>query len=302
MPTPKEILLDFILPACLTGVAFLIGYWPRRNGRWIGAIAFGAGFALADCQIAGAPRWPPGTGDAAFWIVWFTAPIALLGWLDALLCPPNWLRTGLLYVLVRVGIALLIAPVIPKSGADANSTIWWTEIWLDCFGAAAAIFWLGLETLAERTPGTLLPILLVLTFGGAAAVLGLSDNVRSSQECAALGGLALAGAILARPLGLAFDRGAVLAAIAPMLGMFAFAHFYSYTEPSVASIALLLVAPLLAWCGETKIGRKLPPAARWAVRLIPVVLALALAVLMTAHPFQQSPNSADKQSGQQYDE
>jgi hypothetical protein len=302
LPTPKEILLDFVLPAILTGVALLVGWFPRRNGRWIGAIAFSAGFALADCQIAGTPHWPPGTGDAAFWIVWFIVPIAFLGLLDALLRPPYWLRAMLLFVLVRLGTAILIAPVIPKSGADANGTNWSMGIWLDSFAAATAIFWLGLETLAERTPGTLLPILLTLTFAGAAAVLGLSDNVRPSQECAALAGLAMAAAILARPLRLAFDRGAVLAAIVPMMGMFAFAHFYSYNEPPVASIALLLLAPLLAWCGETKWVKESGPTIQWIMRIIPVLLCLAAAIFVTAHQFQSSASSADKQGMQQYDE
>jgi hypothetical protein len=301
MPTATDILLGFILPAILVGVAMVIGWWPKRDGRWIGAIEFSVAFALAACSIAGAPRWPPGTGDASSWLVWFTIPIGLLGFLDALLRPPTWFRALLLFILVRIGAGLLIAPTIQNSGTQALSTLWSMNVWIDCMAAAAVIFWVSLETLAGRVSGVTIPLLLFLTFGAAAAIFGLSDNAKQSEEAAALSGLALAVVILARPLRISADRGMVLAAFVPLVGMLTFVHVYSYTEPPPTSVALLLLAPLLGWCGELPAVKGMGAGKQWAIKLIPVLLLLAAAIGITARQFLQSSDAAAKQSSQQQD-
>jgi hypothetical protein len=269
MPTPGEIVFNFILPALI--VAGGLWLFPKP---WIGAIVVSAAFALADSGIAGRPHWPPGSGDASFWLVWFTIPIALLGLLDALLKPPHWLRAGLLFVLVRLCARLLLAPLTAHA---APVDLWSMEIWLDALGAAVVVWWLGMETLAGQ-PAPLFSIVLFIVCAGAAAVLGLSNDIKPSQAAAALTGMAIMTVLASFWRHAALDHGLALAFAMPLFGLFTLVHFYYYTEPPAASVALLAIAPLLA----LGFGGR-----RWAIRLIPVVLTVAAAVGLSARQFLQ---------------
>ena len=304
MPNISDILRDFVVPALIVAAAFAIGWWPGgkgRDGRWIGAIAVSAAFAAAYCAIGGTPRWPPGTGDASYWLIWLAAPTALLGWLDALLRPPTWLRAGLLLVLMRIAAAIIIAPLVPRSGDSAMSTLWLMQISLDVVALAATVWWLAWETLAVRpaTGGMFTPVLLVVVLAGAAAILGLSNNVKPSQVVVALAGTAIVAVLAAWRWQVKLDRGAMLAWSVPLPLLLLFVHFYSYTEPPAVCVVLLLATPLLAFAGDLPMFRDWRPGWRWTVRLAPVVLALAAAAGMTARAFASSPVDQGQQSGQQ---
>jgi hypothetical protein len=286
VPNPSDIFFDFVLPALIVAAAWVIAWGRGRNGRWIGAPAVSAGFALAYCGIGGAPHWPPGSGDASFWLIWFAAPTALLGLLDAWLKPPLWLRAILLLILAAAGIKALAAP-LGASGPPPGDFLIWTLI--------AAVFWLAWETFARRQPGALVPILMALTLGASGAVLGVSNNIKPSQGAVALAGMAIAAglAVLIRR-GVWLDRGAILAWIVPLLGLFLFVHLYSFTEPPPASVALILLAPVIALAGDRPRLRR----GRWAMIIVPVILALAAAVGLSARQFLQSPAQTAPQGRQ----
>ena len=246
MLPPSEIFHNFILPALIAAVGLAFGWGlpalffksarrvPWREGRWIGGLAVGAGFAAAECAIGGAPPWPPGKGDAGYWLIWFTVPVAALGLLDALFRPPTWLRAGVLFVAVRVGLRALVAPLAARADAGAA---WSAETWLDGLGGAVTLWWLALERQAERMHRGVAPVVLAMVLAGAAAVFGLSDNVKPSLAAAALAAMAVAAALLAWPLkDLSLGRGAVLAFVVPLFGLLAFIHFYYDSQPPAASL------------------------------------------------------------------
>lgn len=279
MMSLPEIFRNFMLPALIVVAALAIGWWRGRDGRWIGGIAIAGAAAAAQCAIGGSPRWPPGTGDAAFWLVWFCAPVAVLGFFDALLRPPDWLRALILLIIARLGVRALLAPLAAHASADVA---WGMEMWVDGISAAAVLWWFTLETQAERLPGATVPLILAVVAGGCAVMFGKTDNVKPAQAAMALAAIGLAAAALGwRVRSLSLARGGVLAFIVPLLGLMVFVHFYSYTEPPLISCGLILAAPLLAWAGHLPGVRRLGSAWRFAVRLILVAIVVALAVTLT---------------------
>lgn len=298
MPTPGEIFLQFVLPALLVGVALLIGWWKTRNGRWIGAIAISGGFALSACGIGGLPHWPPGSGDASFWLVWFAIPVGLLGLLDALFRPPIYLRVILVFLLLRIESGEILAAMLSRPVSSGGVS----PLWLYCFATFGTVIWLLLETLAARASGMTLGVTLTFLFAFAGAILGISDNVKASKEAVAIMGMSIAATVLARPLKICFDRSILLAVLVPLLGILVFVNFYSYTPPPIGSVILLLIAPISAWCGDLPGIKKWRPGKRLALRLIAVGLSLAAAFAVTAHDVLQPSRSADKQSTMQGDD
>jgi hypothetical protein len=303
MPTAGEILQDFVLPAIIVAVGLVIGVWPwgRKpgDGRWIGAIAVSAAFALADCGIGGTPRWPPGSGDASYWLVWFAIVVALAGLLDALLKPPFWLRAGVIFVLMRAGGALLVTPLVPHGAGDA-AAIWSMGIGLDIAALAATLWWMGLETFAEKNPGPVTPLVLTITLLGLGGALALGNDIKPSQLAVALMGMAIAATVVAAIWkNISLARGAILAWVVPVLGTLAVVHFYYYTEPPALAVGLLLIAPLLAFCGDLPAAQKLGPKGRLTVRLAPVALAVLAGLGLAAQQFFHSQANDSKTASQQ---
>jgi hypothetical protein len=268
VPTIGDILLEFLLPALIVAAGFFFGFKLGRWGQWLFTVACAAGFALADCRIAGTPRWPPGNGDVSYWIIWFSIPLAALGILDSLLRPPLFVRALVILMLARLAIRALLAPVEPKD----------IELIVDALSLVATVWWLAMESLAQRRPGMTMPLVLFLTFAGAAGLLALSNNIKPSQAAATLAAMSAGISIVAWIMPqLSLAQGPILVLGVPLLALLVLVHFYYYTEPPLASVVLLLTAPLFAWLGEWDAILRLRPAWRWLIRLTPVVLALALA-------------------------
>src|SRR5579864_5336408 len=86
-----DILVGLVLPAFVTGLILILAWRPWRagrfiDGRWAGALAIGAGYAIAYARFVGDFHFPPTSADN--WIVYLLLPVALVG---ALGC---WLRPG----------------------------------------------------------------------------------------------------------------------------------------------------------------------------------------------------------------
>jgi len=263
----------------------------------MGGMAVSAAFAVAYIAIGGKPRWPPGSGDASFWLIWFTVPTAGVGLFDALVLRRlkswQWVRALLPWVLARIALELLTAPLAKTIGPGLGSTLYslstlfllWFVVW---------------ETMAERIPGTFVPILMTITLAATGAVLVLSANVKPSQGVVAMTGTAVVAVVLGwlRPK-MTLDRGAILAFIFPLLGLLAFVHYYSYTEPTYGSVGLILIAPVLALAGDLPAARRWSPLRRWTLRLVPVALALAGAIALSVRQYLQSEAPAAQHAGQQ---
>jgi hypothetical protein len=295
LPRPIDILIDFVLPALIVAAGMGLAWW-RGDGRWMGGVAVSAAFAVAYIAIGGKPRWPPGTGDASYWLIWFTVPTAMVGLIDALLLRRlrswQWLRAALPYFLALVAINLLVGPLTRgPAGIHVNAY---------ALSSAFIIWFVAWETLAEKNSGPTVPILMVLTLAATGLLLVLSANVKPSQGVVAMTGTAVVAAGLAwlNPK-LTLDRGAILAWSVPLLGLLAFVHYYSYTEPPFGSVAMILCTPVVALVGELPAARRWSPVRRWTLRLVPVVLVLGAAVGLSVRQYFQAEAPAVQQSGPQ---
>ena len=293
MPTVADILIEFFLPALIAAGGLLLGFKLGRWATWLGPIACAGAFALADCRIVGTPRWPPGTGDASYLVIWFMIPLAVLGILDQLLRPPIFLRALIVIMLFRLAIRALLAPVAQK---DLESIV-------DSLSLAALIWWLAMESLASRRPGAPVPIVLFLTFAGSAGILALSNDIKPSQAGASLAaisaGIAVASWLMPR---IALERGPILILAVAFLAPLVLVHFYYYTEPPAGAVVLLLAAPLFAWIAELDAILRWRPVWRWLARLGPVVLALAIAAGLCVQQNRAGAAAKAAQGASQEDE
>ena len=271
MPTGPEILFDYVLPSLIVGVGLAL------NRAWLTGLAVAIAWIVAACGIGGTPHWPPGSGDASYWLVWVSVPIAVLALLDALLKPPIWLRLPALLVLFGGCEALLLRPLAAHPPSLAG-------VWLIAIAAGAGLWWTSIEVCAQRFSGGFSGALVALQFAGAAAVLGISNDIKPSQECVALMGTALAAAMATglwrRRLPLA--RGPALVWAVPLAGTFIVVHFYYYTEPPAAAVGLVLVSPILAFIADLPLLRR--QGRRWqaTIRLAAMLLAIGAAAGLSA--------------------
>lgn len=288
MPTLGQIVQIFALPSLIVAVGLLIAWWPaswKRDGRWMGAIAIGGGFAFASSGIFGHPRWPPGTGDASYRLVYLAHAVAVAGLLFWVIRLSASTGGAIVFLCICLGVDWLAAPLRIKLGSADG-------FWLIGLEAIATASWRIFESLSRRMEGWMLATLFALEFAGWAAVLGMSNNVKCSQACATIAAMAMVAAVLAVRLRLALDRGPVWVWIAMLYFLLAFVYLYSYTQPPAPSVVLLLIAPVLAFAGDLPLARRLKPRWRVAVRLIPAFIAVGIAVEITAQQFFSA--SADK--------
>jgi hypothetical protein len=174
------------------------------------------------------------------------------------------------------------------------------NIGLDLAALPATLWWAALETLADQNPGPFTPLILTLTLFGIGGALALGNDIKPSQLAVALGGMAAAATAIAwKWKTISLSRGAILAWTIPVLGTLAIVHFYYYTEPPAPAVALLLLAPLLAFCGDLPPVRGLGRRARLTVRLAPVVLEVLAALGIAARQFFHSQTNESKNASQQ---
>jgi hypothetical protein len=300
-----QILTGYILPA-LVIVAGLIIAWrpwqkpPRADGRWIAPPLMAAMFFLAFVQLSRVPKWPPGTGDVTNWIAYFVVPAGLLGLLDALLSPPSWLRFGLLVVLSRLAVRALLLPLVIRTKALSGVE---AENWIDGLSIAIAILWLSTDALAEKVRGISVPLVLFLFATGAAIYLVLSENLSMGFVAGSIAALSAAAAVATFwPNGgrmISLSQGAVLTLIVPLVGLLICGYFYGPEDPSPMSQwagAILLSAPILAWAGDLPGVRRSPNWARLCVRLLSVILAIGIAIGLSAKA-RQAAAAAETAAG-----
>jgi len=254
--------LGVLVPALIAGVT-CIATW-KLVGPWSVALGLGLGYTAGHAGLSGWPPFPP--ADVKDWPFWFAAAGAGFGFLKAFCRGPWWIR-WLGRALAAAGVPwLLVSPLATWSAGERLQGV-------VALGAGLFVFWSLLEALSERRPGASLPLIfwasasgtsLVLLFSGSASLGGLSGSL-----AAALG----ASVVLAwwKP-SVSFGRGPI-PVVALLLGSFWILGSL-YAEVSALSTALLLLAPLSGWIGESPAIGKLAP---WRSASLRLTVALILA-------------------------
>lgn len=271
MLTGRDILTWVILiPAAIAAVVMLVALLiERRTGArqtWGAALAVGAGFLAGFTALTDVGPFPPVRAQS--WLVYLGAAsvaAALIGMLSGRAARVAW---RLFSIALLVAMAwLLTRPLAQRVEAGE----YWRAFAVFALGAAA---WWGLmEPLAPRVPAAGLALLLAGWAGAAGVVLLDSSSVVLGQlawsTSAALAAVALASGI-GRDVSL--SRGAMLAVTITLGGLLLCGHLFA--DLTRWDLAWLAAAPLLLWIGELRMLKR--PAARWTVRAIVLLAALAV--------------------------
>jgi hypothetical protein len=283
--TPMQILAGTVLPAVLLAAAILPAWrpWNRRavgDARWIFGPLVGLGFCIAYCNFELKLGWPP-DANVLFLLFYFAVLIGFLGFLDALLKPPMWLRAVALVLIWRIFVRLMLVPQIPRSISGAGA-----ELWVDGLSLAALIWWLMFEHLADRAPGAAAPAILAGLSGASAVLLAMGWHIQASGAMAGtLLAMSIAALVLAAWNGrIGFSRG--FAQTIALLLLMLLIHGYFYTDDTLTGrqqivAAVLLASPLLGLAGDLPLIRRGRSGWRLAARVVPVLVALGIICAIT---------------------
>lgn len=281
MPSQAEIIVGIIVPAVVCGAILLAAWrpWRRakpRDGRWAGAIAIAAAYAIAYAKLVGDFQFPPTSADN--WIVYLMPAAMIGGVLFCLLPLPPWSRV---VAVAGLAVALLWLLLKPLIGSEFSCTAAAGRI---AAGAVAmTVWWVLINQLARHGPRMLAPLILMLAAAGGAVILG--DNglaQRGGMVLAALAAILAACAVvcaLAPRFRLA--GGGTLAATLALFGTLLYGYYYIYPDPTprlIGAVALVLAAPLLAWAAWLPVLHRRTGWLRGAVAVILVVLGVGAAV------------------------
>lgn len=228
----------------LTSAVVLAASWPlwRRTeeASWPVALAIGLGYAAGHVGIEGWRPFPPREAADRLW--YLTLLAVLLSFLDgwrSCPAPVRWLsRSGLWMAVVW----FLLPPSIRTEATHRE-----VAAWLGGLGLTGLLFWTLLAFTAQRLPGALLPLILLIASLGTVGVLHAGHSLKLTQ---------LAGIFAAALLPILFRSACnppVTMALAPVIvilpGLWLMSYFYSYEPQPETSLALLAAATLAGSLG-----------------------------------------------------
>jgi hypothetical protein len=288
MLPPLDVLLNalgygLLLPAAVTAIVLIVairwGLVPR-GGDLIG-VAAGLTTGFAALAATGQITWGMLKPDDCWdWLPGLALLASAVGILDRMLIRPvpgMDGRIGLVRLLVRWLLRLIVAGLTTWLVVGTQAKLESIPTWM--FGAIALIvtvLW-GLDWLAHRWPGPLLPALLAFTAFSAAGVMEFCGFLRLAQMGGVLGAVLVGCTLVAwrRPAELV-PAGAIPALAVLLPGLLFATYFNTSSEVPLLSHLLVVVSPICLLATSV-----LP--ARWVlVRVGATVLPLAVALTLAA--------------------
>jgi hypothetical protein len=281
LPTPHLILYGLVIPAVIAGVLALLGGCFFREIRWGAIGGLCGGLIVAYWGIAS--QWPPMPPiEAPERIVVFGA---LLGIVAICASWPKvpWGVRVIVAIAAPVGIVWYVFKPIPLASMPAEQMWQWTGV----ATGISIVLSKSTEMIAIRRPGAAAPLVLGPVAAGVGAVCLLIGTIKLGWMGAALG-LMLLGWLAATLIrkGISFSRGPVYVVFTLLAGLLTYDYFESGSI-TLTQIALVSVAPLLAWIVE------IPPMRNWRAwkrelaRLIVVSIPITVAVGMAVVQFRK---------------
>ena len=273
---PSDLIYGVLLPALIAGVLLLAGGRGTplavRPRPFLGALAIGAGYLVAQVMLAGMPCAPFAEGEvpARDWIAWLVLAAIALAPLRVAPAFARW--SGPLYVALFcvLVVKLVLGPTLPPGG---TSLLIRGVLTLALYAA-----WNVLERVAVRSTGAAVPIGFVIA-GSGIALSALASHVAVLAQLtgAVTAGLAAAVVIGWVDKGFRLPVGAVAVTLIVFAGVLAVTSVYGMPPASV----VLLVAAILAPCA-TEMGEldALPRGRRALIAFVASAVPSAIAVMI----------------------
>jgi hypothetical protein len=253
----------------------------RDSRSWAGAVAAGTGFAAGSIALFGWPGFPP--PEAADWLVFLAAPLAVLGLAAAYLQMAWLVRAMLLAVAVPSVLWVLARPLLAAGEPVAGETLEKLVV-ASVVGVASLV---ALDGLSGRTSALRQCAILLAVTAPAAAILAIAGSLRYGQIAA------MVAAIEAGALGAylvlghaAVGRGSVFVVGTLVGGLLWCGHLYAEVNSSDA--LLVALAPNAAWLVYLvpwRIGRL-------GQTLVQLIAVAGVAVLAVVRAWMQSAGEA----------
>jgi hypothetical protein len=240
-----EILLCFVLPAGVSAVVMLLGWWRSGNasprGEWAAAVALGLGLCIGYFNLTEAhfiPSIPPASAvDWIFHIAWI---VAVLGVILSLGRPRPWIAVALTMLTATIAAFLIMWPILRRSYHPHERVVLLSIVAI----AAGALEW-SLDRAASRVRGVTMPLILAIPTAVLAMFLVFFASFPSGFRTGVIACVLLPMVVLAvflKPLSVA--RGGVFVWVVLFISLLATTLMYPY-DVTPAEVVLIAVAPLL---------------------------------------------------------
>jgi hypothetical protein len=292
MLTSRAILWAMLFPAVIAVLAIVAGHVGLRRDRrtqpWGPALAVAGAFAAAYFGIVGQlPPWP--ANSAQGWLFYLVALPVVIGVIAMTVRSRWWVDAALSVILLAATGWLLTRPrVAALEPSEFRATL------AVAVGVMIA-WWAGMEPLARRQQGWMLPLLLSAAVGCGAVALVAAHTQALGQI---LGGVAIA-LVLTAVTGLWFRemsvaRGGILAVTLTYLGLLLCGHLYADMTPRDALI--LAAAPLTLWVGEIPGLRR----RTWAKFIVCAIVLLGVLSIAMLPALKELKATMDEQKSYEY--
>jgi hypothetical protein len=286
--------LAALVPGAVAAVLLAIGYraWDRSagpdRGRPALPLALFAAFLAGHVILRGWPTLPPVASTDRLAVA--LAAVALLAAVGGALRGPLGLR-----LTVRGAVSLAVPWFVLGSLVEGAWSTAAAAAWVGGSGAALFAVWTAVDALAPRAPGRSLPLALLVASAGLAAALAAAGSALAGQLAGTLAaGLGAVFLLTLRRPDVDLGRDGLAVTLVGYAGLVLVGHFYA--DLPLPAAALLFLAPALPWAAQLPAlrGRWLPATVRVSAVLVPVALALWLALRPPA------PGGADGSGSSSY--
>jgi hypothetical protein len=285
MLPPGAIFWGFVLPGLVVAAALAVGWqvWRKEgklDGRWVNGPAIAGAFALAFWDLQPNKPWPAGAAVRANvenWIFYFAIIVAALSLMEGLGRPRRRLGAIILVILWHMAAQTLLNPLIPRTVLPKIA-----ELWIDGAVLTVLVWWLTMQSLAQRIAGITVPLVMGIVTGGTAVTL-LSWHLIGAAMLAGVIGVfcAVVFILAAWRRRVSLSHGGVTAMVASLQLLVVYGYFYSpdtFGADQNVRTGLLMASPLLAFVGDLPGVRRWRPGWRLASRVIPLLILVGIVV------------------------
>ncbi len=300
----EQVLLGVLMPAVVAGVLLALAWKPWTDGTkgvfggfWGGAVAIGVAYLAAHLGLVGLPDLVP--TEALDWMPYMALLAVLVGVIEGRTYSSKWLRWLLRAAASFATLYFVLGFMVENYWEGTSAFIWLGTLTLLTLEIISVF-----DRLADRYPGALVPVAMMLTAAVGALVVGLTGSARVAQLLGALAAAGGAALVVAWWHGaLRVSRGAATVFTVIFAGLLAFGYMSTADVPGWSelldhrhSLAVLLVAlaPMLLWGVDTKAVSSMDSWKRVLVGALLVTLPLGGAVYLAANP-DEEPEEAEEE-------
>jgi hypothetical protein len=197
----------------------------------------------------------------------------------------HWTVRVVLAIAAPVAIIWYLFKPLPAASMPV-AKIW---EWAAIAGLISVVIYSSTEGLANRRPGVTVPLILGPVAAGVGAVILMVGATFSLGWMGAAMGLIILNWFFTSLVGkkISFSRGPVFVVIALLVGILTY-DFFESDDITITEIALIAIAPLLAWIAEWRPMRNWKPWQRELLRMALVFIPVAIAVGMAAIQYKKA--------------